>query len=692
MIRSIIGSSLRFRLLIIGIAVGVMAVGIAQLRDAPVDVLPEFTPPYVEVQTEALGLSADEVESLITVPLEVNLLNGVEGVDVIRSESVAGLSSIVMVFEPGTDLYQARQLVQERLIQAHALPNVSKPPTMIQPLSSSSRVMMIGLDPKEVSPIEASVISHWVIKPRLMDVPGVANVAIWGMRDQQLQVQVDPERLRDRGVTLNQVVETAGNAQLVSPLTFLEASTPGTGGFIETPNQRLQVRHVFDELARPEGLGQVPVVDTGGKLRLTDVANVVEGRQPLIGDAIVDGGDGLLLVVEKFPGANTLEVTRGVEEALEKLRPGLAGMEVDSGVFRPATFIEDAIDNLTLALIIAGVLLVLALAAFLFEWRTVLISLIAIPLSLVTAAFVLDLRDTTINVMVLAGLVVAIGVVVDDAIIDVENIVRRLRQHRREGTGKSTFAIVLEASVEVRTAITYATLINVVAVVPVFFLEGLSGAFFQPLVLSYGLAVLVSMVVALTVTPALCLILLSRAHVRRESPLLRVLKRGYGAVLARVIRTPRPATATAALCLLAGAVVAPTLGESLLPNFKERDFLMHWLTKPGTSVQEETRISVRACKDLREIPGVRNCGSHIGALVLRGAKERLAPILMTASATGLALVPMAVAGSIPGHEIEHPMAIVILGGLITSTLLNLFVLPSLYLRFGKSRRALPLKA
>src|SRR5918999_1858874 len=363
MIRSIIGSSLRFRLLIIGIAVGLMVVGIAQLRAASVDVLPEFTPPYVEVQTEALGLSADEVESLITVPLEVNLLNGVQGVDVIRSESVAGLSSIVMVFEPGTDLYQARQLVQERLIEAHALPNVSKPPTMIQPLSSSSRVTMIGLDPKELSPIEASVISRWVIKPRLMGVPGVANVAIWGMRDQQLQVLVDPEHLRDRGVTLNQVVETTGNAQLVSPLTFLEASTPGTGGFIESPNQRLQVRHIFENFGNPEALSKVTVEDTGGQLSVGDVANVVEEHQPLIGDAVVGGNDDrLLLVVEKYPGADTVEVTSGVEEALAKLQPGLSGMRFDSEVFRPATYIQDAIDDLRLAFIIAGVLLVLVLA------------------------------------------------------------------------------------------------------------------------------------------------------------------------------------------------------------------------------------------------------------------------------------------------------------------------------------------
>ena len=260
-----------------------------------------------------------------------------------------GLSSIVLLFEPGTDLYRGRQLVQERLAQAHALPRVSKPPTLLQPLSTSSRVMMVGLSSDEISPIEKSVIARWTLRPRLMGVPGVANVAVWGMRDQQIQVLVDPERLRSRGVTLEHVVRTAGNAQIVSPLSFLQASTPGSGGFIETPQQRLQVRNVLERLARPDELGKVPVERTGGRLRLSDVADVEIGHQPLIGDAVVDDGDGLLLVVEKFPGASTPEVTQGVEEALETLRPGLSGMKTDASILRPATYIHSAIDNLTLA-------------------------------------------------------------------------------------------------------------------------------------------------------------------------------------------------------------------------------------------------------------------------------------------------------------------------------------------------------
>src|ERR671917_372673 len=614
--RWIVGSSLRFRWLVIFAAAALMIFGVAQSRNAPVDVFPEFAPPRVEIQTIAIGNSSQQVEELVTVPLEQQL-NGIEGLEEMRSKSVADLSAIELIFERGTDLYAARQLVQERISAASPnLPTWASPPFMMPPLSSTSRIMKIGLTSDEVDLREMSTISYWKIRQELLRVPGVANVPIYGERLPQQHVQVDPKKLAEHGVSLEQVMTATGDALDAGLLMYSEGAVVGTGGFVESQGQRLDVRNVLpildsDDLAKVTLEGR-----DGTKLNLSDVATVKGGHQPLIGDAVINDGPGLLLVVQKFPNSNTLEVTRGVEEAIDDMRPGLPGMEIDTTIFRPATFIELAIENLTTALLLGVLLVVLILAAFLFEWRTAFISLIAIPLSLLAAVLVLQELGAVINVMILAGLVVSIGVVVDDAIIDVENIVRRLRQNRSEGTGKSIFAIVLEASVEVRTAITYATLINVVAVVPVFFLEGLSGAFFKPLVLSYGLAVFVSMVVALTVTPALCLILLSRAHERRESPLLRVLKRGYGAALTRITRTPRPAIGTAAVCMLAGAVVAPTLGQSLLPNFKERDFLMHWLTKPGTSVQEETRISVRACKDLQEILGVRNCGSHIGQALL----------------------------------------------------------------------------
>jgi CzcA family heavy metal efflux pump len=614
MIRSIIGASLRFWMLLIALAVGILAIGFVQLRSAPVDVLPEFTPPYVEVQTEALGLSANEVEQLITVPLEADLLNGVEGVDVIRSESVAGLSDVVMVFKPGTDIYQARQMVQERLIQAHALPQVSQPPTMINPMSSSSRIMMIGIDPNKLSTIEAGVLSHWVIRPRLTGVPGVSNVSIWGLRDQQLQVQVDPMQLAAQGVTLNQVVATTGNAQLVSPLTFLEASTPGTGGFIETPNQRLQVRHVFENFGNPEALGNVTVEDTGGQLRLADVASVVEEHQPLIGDAIVGGNDDrLLLVVEKFPNADTAEVTSGVEDALNDLKPGLTGMKIDTDVFRPATYITDAIGNLRLAIIIGGVLLALVLAAFLFSLRATLISLVTIPLSLMVAALVLYFRGETFNPIAFAGLAVARAIIIDDAVVGVHNVARRLGERRQSDDERSTADVVLEALTEVRRPAAYAAFIALLAIVPVVIMQGRPGAFFEPLALSYALAVLASMVVALTVAPALSLLAYYRGpRVYRESPILRLLNPIYDGALSRLVRAPRAMLIAAVACVVVGLATVPLLGTSLVPSFKDNDVLVNLQGPPGTSEPKMSAMTAQLSRELGAIPGVEDVGGHVG--------------------------------------------------------------------------------
>ncbi len=432
---SFLGGVIRLRLLILAAALGVLAVGIVQLRSTAVDVLPEFTPPYAEIQTEALGLSAEEVEQLITVPLEADLLNGVQGVEVIRSESVPGLSSIVLVFERGSDVYQARQLVEERLTQAHALPNVSKPPTLLQPLSSSNRVLMIGLSSTELTPIEQSVIARWTVRPRLMGVPGVANISVWGMRDQQLQVQVDPERLRDRKVTLSQVINTAGNAQVVSPLTFLEASTPGTGGFIETPQQRLQVRHLLEKIADPAELARVPVEGTDGRQQLGDVADIKVDHQPLIGDAVVGGGPGLILVVEKFPGVSTPEVTADVEQALETLRPGLTGITTDTTLFRPADYVQEALDNAGLAILLGGVLLLAGLLAVRFHWRAVLVTVVTVPVALATAGVVLQLLGQGLNALVFAGIAAAVAIVVDEAVVSTDRVMRRLAEPAADGNG-----------------------------------------------------------------------------------------------------------------------------------------------------------------------------------------------------------------------------------------------------------------
>lgn len=615
MLRGIVRWSLQFRFLVIVLAAALIAFGVARLGNMPVDVLPEFSPPYVEIQTEALGLSAEEVEQMITVPMEQDLLAGVAWLDVIRSESVPGLSSVLVYFEPGTDLYRARQMVAERLAQAAVgLPHVSKPPTMIQPLSSASRFMIVGLSSDELSLIEMSVLARWTIGPRLMGVPGVAHVAIWGNRDRQLQVQVDPEHLRDTGVSLQQVVETTGNALWVSSLSFLEASTPGTGGFIDTPQQRLGVWHVLP-ISSPEELAQVPVEGTAW--RLGDVANVVEDHQPLIGDAIINESPNLLFVIEKLPGMNTLEVTQGVEAALDALRPGFADIDFDATLFRPATFIEMAIANLTRTLLISALLAVLVLFAFRWSWRATLISFVAIPLSLLAAMFVLYQRGATLNAMVLAGVVIALGAVIDDAIIDVDRIMHRLRQNRRESSPKSAESVILEASAETRGAIFFVTLITLLAVLPVFFMEGVSGALFRPLVVSYALAVLAAMAVALTITPALSLILLSNAPLeRRQSPLVRGLQRAYSGILARTVHAPYLALIVAALFIVAGVVLLPFLGRNqLLPSFREPYLTVQLEAPPGTSLPAMHQIVTRASSELRAIPGVSNVGAHVGRAV-----------------------------------------------------------------------------
>jgi CzcA family heavy metal efflux pump len=617
MMRWIIGSSLKFRVLVVALAAGMMMLGVIQVQRMPVDVFPEFAPPRVEIQTPCLGLSASEVESLVTVPLEA-ALGGVPGLDTLRSKSIAQLSSIELRFKQGTDLLHARQLVSERVQTViPTIPTWAAPPVMLQPVSATSRVMKIGLSSRTRSLIEMSMISYWTIRAKLLQVPGVANVAIWGERLQMLQVQVDPARMRTQNVALDQVMEVTADALDSGLLQFSSGSVIGTGGFMQTANQQIGVRHV-QPIRTPEDLAAVTIEERDGKpLRLGDVADVVEDHQPLIGDAVIDGGPGLMLVVEKLPWGNTLDVTRGVEDALKSLQPGLADIKVDTTIFRPASFITMAINNLSRALLLGCLLVMLILGLFLFEWRTALISLVAIPLSLVAAALVLYHVGATINTMVLAGLVIAVGVVVDDAIIDIENITRRLRQNRREGTGKSTAAVVLDASLEVRGPIIYATLIIVAAAAPVFFLGGLTGSFFRPLALSYTLAVLASLVVALTVTPALALILLAKAPIeRRESPLVRWLQRGYVGALGRALRHPVRVYAAIAVVVVGGLATVPTLGEELFPTFKERNFFMHFATAPGTSHSEEVRMIENVSARLRTIPGVQSFGAHIGQALL----------------------------------------------------------------------------
>ena len=602
--RTLVSAALSLRWLVVALSVLLLVAGWRVLQTTPLDVFPEFSPILVEVQTEAPGLSTTEVESLVTTPIE-NALNGVKGMKVMRSKSVLGLSSVVVIFEDGTELMADRQLVQERLLTLTGqLPALARTPVILSPLSSTSRVLKIGVWSDKLTQTEMTTLVRWSVRPKLMSVSGVANVAIWGQRDRQVHVLVDPDRLRDYRLTLAEVIRVTQDATM-----------PAAGGFVETPNQRLPVTHI-SAVRTAEDLKGVPVAfRNGAPLALDKVAEITEGHQAPIGDAVINDRPGLLLIVEKQLGANTLEVTRKVENAVAQLRPGLQDLQMDTTIFRPATFIEMALGNLRHALIWGCILVAAILIVFLFEWRTALISLTAIPLSLVTAALVLYWRGATLNTMVIAGLAIALGEVVDDAIIDVENVLRRLRLNEAAGHPEAAWKVVLDASLEVRSAVVYATIIVVLVFLPVFFLEGLAGAFFRPLALSYILAVVASLGVALIVTPALSLILLPKAgrrDVRRDNVFVRTLKRAYEGLLTPLL--PRPKlVATGLLIIFAVAGFAVTrLGEEFLPHFKEFDFLMHWVEKPGTSLQAMRRITERASRELRSIPGVRNFGSHIG--------------------------------------------------------------------------------
>jgi CzcA family heavy metal efflux pump len=610
--RWIVDTALKLRLVVVALAIVLLVAGSRAVRDTPLDVFPEFAPPLVEMQTEAPGLSTSEVEALITVPIEA-AMNGVAGLKTLRSKTVLGLSSVVLVFEDGTDLMAARQLVQERLLRiAATLPAVAHPPTILSPLSSLSRVMKIGLTSERLSQIELTTLAKWTIRPRLMSIPGVANVAIWGQRDRQFQIVVDPSRLHAGGVTLADVVTAAR-----------EGTATSAGGFLETAQQRLAVAHApsvttLGDLenvliprpapaASPSGR---PALDTS--VRIGDVADVVEGSPPPIGDAIVNDVPGLLLIVEKHPDGNTLDVTRQVDAALEALKPGLPDVAVDASIFRPATFIELSLRHLNQALLVGCVLVVIVLAVFLHDWRTALISSIAIPLSLLMAAIVLRYNGGTLDTIVIAGLIIALGEVVDDAIIDVENIVRRLRLNADSLEPRPAIDVVLDASVEVRSAVVYGSVIVAMVFIPVFLLDGLAGSFFRPLALSYILAIAASLLVALTLTPALSLLLLRERADSREAPVSAWLKERYRRILPGLVAAPRRAIAIIAVALGATAAAFPLLGEEFLPHFKEYDFLMHWVEKPGTSLDAMRRITVRASRELRAIPGVRNFGSHIG--------------------------------------------------------------------------------
>jgi CzcA family heavy metal efflux pump len=602
MFKRIITFAVEARVVVLALALLLVIVGAQKVAQAPLDVFPEFAPPKIEIQTEAQGLSTEEVETLISMPLEY-ALNGMPHMTAIRSKSVLGLSSVVLLLEPDSNLKEARQFVQERLAMVTpTLPVLAKPPVMLQSLSSLSRVMKIGLSATTMSQMEMTQLALWTMRPKLMSIPGVANVAIWGQKDKQLQVLIDPDRLRSAKVTVEQVARATSEAMALD-----------SGGFLDTPNQRLAVRYQVNKVD-PARLSEA-IIDyrQATPVKLSDVAQVQVGSPPMIGNAIINGHEGLLLIVEKQLGANTLDVTRRVEAAIAEMSPALEGMQVDTHIFRPATFIERAIDNLSNAMLIGCLLVTIILFAFMRDRRAALISLTAIPLSLLTAVLVLTGFGVGLNTMVIAGLVIALGEVVDDAIIDVENIARRLKLNALLESPLSRLKVVVDASLEVRSAVVFATLIVIIIFLPVLALTGIAGAFFKPLALAYIAAIAASLVVAMLVTPALAYFLLKDDNaVYDDTRLAAWLQVRYYRWLGKIVPYPKKAMIIIALSLASAGLGSLFLNQEFLPAFKETDFLMHFVERPGTSLEQMSLMTLRANKDLMAVAGVRNFGSHIG--------------------------------------------------------------------------------
>jgi CzcA family heavy metal efflux pump len=600
MLATIVRGSLANPRIVTALSLLIALLGVGALLSARLDVFPDFAPPHLLVQAEAPGLDATQVESLVTRPLE-DLLGGAEDVEVVRSTSSQGLAAIQVVFGRDSDPYLQRQVITERLADAGALlpPGVGQP--LLSPLSSSMEYLVhFGFTSDSLSPSELRDLVRWTIKPQVLAVPGVAQVQIFGGDSRERQVWVDPLKLDAFGVTLEDVSEAARRGTQMNG-----------GGYLETPTQRivLQAQAPADSLT---ALEQAVITSHGAvPVRIGDIAEVREGAAPRFGDANIGGHPGILVETSTQYGANTLDVTRELEHRLQTLAPQLAqrGIQYHPALLRPASFIESAIGKLRNSLLIGALLVVVLLLVTLRDWRGALISFGAIPISLLATVWLLSLGGLSLNTMSLGGLVVALGVVVDDAVIDVENITRR---RRGAAAGADLGALLLGASLEVRRPVFYATAAVAVAFLPILMLSGLQGAFFRPLATSFLLAVGLSLLVAMSATPALCALLMQGYEPHAEPEWLRRAKSWQRATITRL--TPRAALVLAVILLsgAAGLALLPVLGARLLPDFRENYLIAHAALRPGISLLETSRVGERIATRLAALPGVRSVAEQIG--------------------------------------------------------------------------------
>jgi CzcA family heavy metal efflux pump len=581
----------------------VLGYGIYDAGHAKLDVFPEFAPPMVVIQTEAAGLSSEQVEQLVTRPIE-NGLNGVPSLTALRSQSIQGLSAITAVFAEKSDIFRVRQMVSERLVEvASQLPQGVEAPKM-GPLTSSTALMLaVGLTSTNRTPMELRSFADWMVRPRLLAVPGVAKVEAFGGEVRQIQAQVRPERLQAFGLGMEDVLAAA------------RKSTGVRGaGFLENRNQRIVICTEGQALT-PEELGQIVVAQRNGiSVRLKDVADVVDGAEPKVGDAQIMGQRGVILLTSSQFGANTMEVTHLLENALEEMKPLFASekVSVQPRLFRPASFIEASLKNINHSLLFGGVLVVAVLFLFLLDLRTAFISFVSIPLSLCAAVIVLDFYGASLNTITLGGFAIAIGVVVDDAIIDVENILRRLRENQTRARPDSLFNVILQASLEVRSAIVYATFIVALVFVPVLMMTGVQGKLFSPLAIAFLLATLASLVVALTATPALCYLMLSRIEPHSEPRYVVWLKKQHRHWLETLGKFPKTVVVVVMLMCLGALAMIPFFGGEFLPEFREGHFIVHMMLLPGASIEESLAVGQNVTRELLKNPHIRTVAQQVG--------------------------------------------------------------------------------
>jgi len=602
MLAYLVRFSIRFYGIVIALALLIFLYGSYRFSQAGLDIFPEFSPKQIIIQTESSGFSAEQVEILVTQPIET-ALRGLMGLQTIRSESIQGLSIITAIFNEDSDIYRNRQLVTERLSSLESqLPEGVQAPVPVPLTSSSATVLTIGLNSDNKDLMQLRDLVDNLLVPRLLAVPGVADVNIFGGDTRQVQIQLDPFKLRLHNISVDEVI-TAMQQQ------------PQAGGFIENANQRFTLQ-VSGIATSPEQLSQRFIkFDNEHSLLLSDIAEVKFAAEPAIGAAQIMGKSGIVMMVIGQYGANTLTVSNAVEAALDEFSPLFAAQQVNfySHLFRPADYISHSLNNLSSHLLLGGFFVIIILYIFLYNLRTAFISAIAIPISLISAVLLLLEMGINLNIMVLGGLAIALGEVVDDAIIDTENIFRRLRENRLLGSPKATHEIVYSASMEVRSSVVYASFIVALVFVPLLTLNGIAGRLFAPLGYSYILAILMSLIVALTLTPALCYLLFKKnINLETTPPVIAFLSPRYHRLMRYIAHHNRILSLLCLLISLAALAQFSSLGHKFLPELREGHYIVHTTSIPGTSLQESIRQGKQLTEKFKQLTAIESISQWAG--------------------------------------------------------------------------------